>query len=196
MNQAEIIAENLKRLLKERNKKPADMARSTNISESTLSGYMNAKNIPRMGKIQQMARFLEVNTTDITNKYDPNNFSESAILSIPVIGEIHDIRHVSDPENFTGYMRRLAEAIPKDVKYAIHTDEGELEIDAMISEQNDAPDGTLVAIVEAEGQKPILRKIQHTEDGYMFYTGDKPPILVKKEQAHILGVVKRIILDV
>lgn len=90
MKQNEIISYNLKRLFEMTNTQPADMAKKTGISESSISGYINGKVVPRMGKIQQMANFFGVNNTEITNY----NLDDSKIIPIqnftfiPILGSI------------------------------------------------------------------------------------------------------------
>ena len=50
-----IFAENLLRLMRERQERQIDLARLLNVSKSTVSSYCSAQQLPRMDKIEQLA---------------------------------------------------------------------------------------------------------------------------------------------
>ena len=56
----DIFAENLLRLMKEKHCKQIDIARLLDVSKATVSAYCAGKQMPRMDKIEQLARHFGV----------------------------------------------------------------------------------------------------------------------------------------
>lgn len=58
--QKRIFANNLKRLLKERNMSQADVAKMIDVSPQTFNTWCQGIALPRMGKVQRLADFFRV----------------------------------------------------------------------------------------------------------------------------------------
>lgn len=52
------VAKNLRRIMHEKEKTQADMARDLKIGKTTISAWMNGVHIPRMDKIDMICRYL------------------------------------------------------------------------------------------------------------------------------------------
>ena len=61
----EIFSENLERLLYERKKSQADMARHMHDSSATASEWVNGKKMPRADKLITLANWLHVELSDL-----------------------------------------------------------------------------------------------------------------------------------
>lgn len=72
-----IFAENLTRLMRQNQKTQSDLVTDLNIKQTTLSDWINGKNFPRIGKIELLANYFNVQKSDLIEKYDPdrNNVS-------------------------------------------------------------------------------------------------------------------------
>lgn len=60
-----IISSNIKQLLNDKGLKAIDLQRGTNIPQSSISEYLNAKATPNLGKVEQIANFFGVKKSDI-----------------------------------------------------------------------------------------------------------------------------------
>lgn len=60
-----IFSNNLKRLLSLNEKQAADIVRDLKIPFSTVSNWMNAQKMPRMGKIEMLAEYLHCEKSDL-----------------------------------------------------------------------------------------------------------------------------------
>lgn len=57
--------ENLKRLLREHNKTQKELAQHLGISNPTVNSYVKGHNVPRMGKIDEIAKFFGVSRNEL-----------------------------------------------------------------------------------------------------------------------------------
>ena len=65
-----IVGANLRRIMYEKGKSQADMARDLKIGKSTISTWMNGQHIPRMDKLALIAKYLGCSVIDIINVSD------------------------------------------------------------------------------------------------------------------------------
>lgn len=68
-----IIAENIRRYLKEHSTSQKSLAESIGIAPSTLSDYLNLRSNPSHGVIQKIADYFNVGKSDIDTTYKDNN---------------------------------------------------------------------------------------------------------------------------
>lgn len=59
------VAKNLRRIMHEKGKTQADMARDLKIGKTTISAWMNGVHIPRMDKIDMICRYLGCTRSDL-----------------------------------------------------------------------------------------------------------------------------------
>lgn len=60
-----IFAKNLNKYMSENNKKPKDLCLLLNVSKSTVSSWCNAEKIPRMDKIEILAKYFGILKSDL-----------------------------------------------------------------------------------------------------------------------------------
>ena len=63
------VAKNLKRLAYEKGKTQADIARDLDISKTTLSSWMSGYRVPKMSKIDRLAKYFEVTRAELTEPH-------------------------------------------------------------------------------------------------------------------------------
>jgi len=71
-----IISKNLKRIMYERNKTQADVARDLGISKATLSSWMVGTRIPRMNKIDLLCSYFNVRREDLMEDHPEQHYIE------------------------------------------------------------------------------------------------------------------------
>ena len=64
----EVMAKNIKRLMDEMQVKAADVCKALNIKQPTFSDWMNAKTYPRIDKIELMARYFGVKKSELVEE--------------------------------------------------------------------------------------------------------------------------------
>ncbi|WEG74384.1 LexA family transcriptional regulator [Vagococcus intermedius] len=80
--QNKIIADNIKKYLKQNKMSQKDLASKVNISPSTMSDYMNLRSKPSHGVIQRISEVFGVNKSDIDTTYKDVKEIKSNILSV------------------------------------------------------------------------------------------------------------------
>lgn len=60
-----VFANNLRRIMHERQKSQADMARYLGVGKSRVSSWMNAQHIPRPGMVDKMCVYLNCSRSDL-----------------------------------------------------------------------------------------------------------------------------------
>lgn len=60
-----IFAKNLKRLLQIKEKQPVDLVRDLGLPFSTVSNWINAEKMPRMGNVELLAQYLDCQKSDL-----------------------------------------------------------------------------------------------------------------------------------
>ena len=75
-----IFSENLRRLLNEKNATQLDLANYINVSNTTINNYVKGYNMPRMDKVDDIAKFFNVRREDlITEENQPTSPKERVI---------------------------------------------------------------------------------------------------------------------
>lgn len=70
------FANNLKFYMKINNITQNDIIRDLKIPSATISSWVNAKRLPRIGKIQQLAKYLGINTSDLIGNVVIGSFDQ------------------------------------------------------------------------------------------------------------------------
>ena len=78
---AKIISENMQFLMKKYNVSPADLAHALEVSQATISYWINGKKVPRGGAIQKMSNYFRVSKKEILVSRDERDREERTILS-------------------------------------------------------------------------------------------------------------------
>lgn len=79
-DQKKIFSENLKRLLIKREKSQAEVADAMGVSRAAFNMWVKGVTIPRMPKIQQLAKYFHVEVSDLVDPPDiMNMFNEKTI---------------------------------------------------------------------------------------------------------------------
>lgn len=88
------ISENLKYYMKQNNLNNRELADILNVSESTVGKWLLEKTVPRMGVIEQLARYFNIDKSDLIEKKIINleDFEDIKIIKkfkdVPILGEI------------------------------------------------------------------------------------------------------------
>lgn len=79
--QRNIFANNLQHFLEIGGKKQIDLAEKLNVSTATVSDWITAKKLPRMGKINQISQWLNVSISDLLEEDGQRLSDKDHVLS-------------------------------------------------------------------------------------------------------------------
>lgn len=139
MNDYEIknnISKNLKKYMEEKDINNKELAKILNVSESTVGKWLLKKSVPRMGIIEQISNYFNIEKSDlIEDKTDLSNIPGvipvKKIIKIPILGHIQCGKPVMSVENYEGYFPADPEIINSD--FCLYAD-GDSMIDVGINE--------------------------------------------------------------
>ena len=102
---SKIIADNLKRLMQEKNVSNSELSKVIGVSESTVGKWLLEKAIPRMGAIEKLASYFHINKSDLLE--DRSNAKEVKLdiqpRKIPILGKIAAGTPILAVENHEDY---------------------------------------------------------------------------------------------
>ena len=73
MNNKQIMAENIKHYLKEKNLNVKDFARQLDFKYTTVLDWVNANTYPRIDKIEKMAKYFGIDKSKLVEERKPDN---------------------------------------------------------------------------------------------------------------------------
>ena len=85
MDNKDIFAHNLKRIMALKDKNRRDISETLGISYFTVSDWVNGKKYPRMDKVEMLARYFGVSMSDLIES--PKNETKSALPDEPKLTE-------------------------------------------------------------------------------------------------------------
>lgn len=107
--QQEIFSANLQRLIEGSGKRQSDIADDLEISHQLLNSWVRGKRLPRMGKVEMLARYFHVSVAELVNKRvesDDGYYSdiETAEIANRVLNDkdlrvLFDAAHDANPED-------------------------------------------------------------------------------------------------
>lgn len=159
------FANNLKRILEERNMTQSELARAAGIRQSSISDWLNSKYEPKQNSVFVVARALGVSPSSLIGigqsiddiiALEPSLHPIRRIRKIPILGEIACGDPIWAEENFEGYIGIDPTAMDGD--FALYA-KGNSMVDA------DIYSGDLV----------LLRKVPIVDDGKIaavYYDGE------------------------
>ncbi|MBY0584805.1 helix-turn-helix domain-containing protein [Murdochiella sp. Marseille-P8839] len=153
INQKKVFSTNLRKFVAAAGKTQAEIAKTVGVSPQTFNTWMQGIAIPRMGKIQALANFFDINKSALIEEENNQIVQENLALtstrkvrSLPILGTIACGAPIWAEENFEGYVNIDPEHM--DGEFALIC-KGDSMIDAEIH------DGDIV----------LMKKTQDVEDG-------------------------------
>lgn len=168
-NSREVLATNIRRLLKEKNKTQNELAEYVGVSKTTVSEWIAAKKYPRIEKIQAIAEYFDVYRSDITESKVKN---QSKAVRIPVLGKviagipIEAIEEIIDYEEITEQMARTGDFFALQVT-GDSMEPQMSEGDVVIVRKQEDIDGGQIGIVLVNGDEATVKKVLKKENGIM-----------------------------
>lgn len=203
------IAENIKRLMKEKGWTQIKTSEVSGISKSTLSDYINAKTLINPGNVEKLSEAFGVSKCDIdpsfkrTESLKEDSVPYGEIDLLPVVGSISCGEGVLAYESIEKY-----EATPKSWlnggKYFYLRAKGDSMINARIHEgdlllirqQEDVENGEIAAVL-IDGDA-VLKRVFKTGNSIVLQSENPsyPPIIASSnKEVRIIGKLKKVVLN-
>lgn len=206
------IAENVKRLMKERGWTQLKLSEVSSISKSTLSDYINCKTLINPGNVEKLSEAFKVHKYEIDPSFKRTDLmKESAHVyeinpvfrKIPIVGNISCGNGLLAFEQVEGY-EEVPESWLNGGKYFFIRAKGDSMINAriidgdllLIRHQEDVENGEIAA-VKINGEA-VLKRVYKNDDSLILQSENPkyPPIIVKGNQdIQIIGKLKKVVLN-
>lgn len=194
------IGEKIKSARKDKRMTQQTLADKMNVSKSTVSKWESGTNMPNVKMITDIADILDKPLNYFASDSWMSSLDDDEVAYLPILDKVTCLHPLLTTENVKLYRKRLREVIPKHVSFIVINEDDAVTskgAEVMMIESDDAPDDYMVGFIDELGQKPLLRKIKHVGEQVMFYADNPqyPPIIKEKGDANIIGLAKRIIID-
>lgn len=176
------------------------LADEVEVNKSTISRWENGKFEPTLSEVQKLSEVLEKNWRYFASDEWIEALNTEEVVYLPILGNITSISPLITTENISRYMKRMREIVPAGTNFVVVAEDDAVVpkgSEIMMSECEEPEDGELVAVIFELGEKPLVRRVNHLDDTYAFIPINPryPTILKHKEDVHILGKAKRLIVD-
>lgn len=181
----EIFAANLQRQMERRGEKQTDVARLLGVSKSTVSAYCAAKQMPRMDKLEQLARHYGISCSALLESAPPAPERAPVVLS-SAADRLYSALNDRGQEEFLRYGQYLAsqeeyraavrDSVPRIKHYIVPAAAGyaspiEGEDYELIELPPDAPaDADFTLTIQGDSMEPYIR------DGQTVYVKRDVPL--------------------
>ncbi|MGM7635671.1 LexA family protein [Bacillus sp. Hm123] len=207
-SQREIFSENLQRVLNERKVDQRVLADHLQVTEASVSQWVQGKKYPRIDKIQRMADFLNVSKSELIEEITsvPANlkFSSPKLVKIPILGTIACGDPILAEENFKGWRHESEEFVPIGNVAYLECQGNSMEPTipdgslVLIREQPDVENGEIAAVLVNGDTEATLKRVKK-QDGMVILMPDNPShqpyIITESNPARIIGKAMKFTQD-
>ncbi len=167
-NDKEIFSKNLNRYMYINGKEQVDLIKDLGFNKSTVSTWCRGVKIPRMGTIQVLANYFNINISDLVDDNSTKKISKG--IKIPVLGTviagipIEAVEEILDYEEISFEMSRKGEFFALQIKgdsMEPKMSQGDVVI---VRKQEDVDSGD-IAIVLVNGNEATVKKVMKFESG-------------------------------
>lgn len=199
-SQREIFGENLEKYLNKSGLDQRDLALKMDVSDATISNWINGKKFPRLDKIQKLADLFSINKSDLIEAAKPSNILslEPRTVRVPILGKIACGDPIDAIENIEGYIMKS----PEDVKggdFVAAIADGQSMAPTIphgavvtIRRQPEVENGQIVAAL-VNGDEQITLKRYRKQGNTVLLTPDNPKydtiVVDESHPARIIGKV-------
>ncbi|WP_235720329.1 LexA family transcriptional regulator [Liquorilactobacillus mali] len=180
------------------------MAADLNVKYTTLTDWINGNAYPRIGSIEKMADYFNVEKSDLIERKPDNVIPITKTVKIPLLGEIACGDPILAEENIEEYIDEPVNYLPSGTCFYLKAKGDSMKptipsgSKVLIRQQPDVEDDEIAAVLMTETNEATLKRIKRS-NGTMFLMPDNPeftPIIVGEDNpARILGKAIRYTSD-
>lgn len=120
MIQLEIFSKNLRYYLSLREKTQADLSKHLSVSSATVSNWCNGLKMPRTTRIADIARWLNIEVTDLFNEAEENE-NKLTVIADNELADFIESYKLANPELRKAALAVLKSGVPTDVAPQSHS---------------------------------------------------------------------------
>lgn len=194
--QRETLAENLNDLLNKKRKTQADVIRETGLAEATVRSWFNGEKYPRIEGLQILADYFNVPRSRLTEEQIKGLQRVTALIKIPVLGEIACGDPILAEENYSDYREEIADTLPTGSLFYLHCKGDSMaptipdNAYVLIRQQVDVEDGEIAAVLVNGDTEATLKRVKRQGDIVLLMPDNptySPYIVTDDNPARILG---------
>ena len=190
----EIVAYNIKRLLREHDMTQNELAKKIGVTPMAVTNWCNNVNTPRNDKIDKICEILRVSRNEITEEQSAiPNLSVPAAYPVPIIGVICAGDGILAEQNYKGYFfvdhtirADYCLEVEGDSMKDAHIYHGDI---AFLRKNFDFLNGAIYAVVFGEDERASLKKVYKQGNNLLLMpcNQDYAPITVDGNSVLICG---------
>lgn len=191
-----VLSNNIKKLMKQHGVERLKMAADLNVKYTTLTDWINGNTYPRIGSIEKIANYFNVEKSDLIERKPDNVIPITKTVKIPLLGEIACGDPILAEENIEEYIDEPVNYLPSGKCFYLKSKGDSMKptipngSKVLIRQQPDVEDDEIAAVLMLDTNEATLKRIKRSGDT-MFLMPDNPdytPILVGKDNpVRILG---------
>lgn len=168
-----VFSKNLRKILDDRGISQAALASAVGSAESTVSSWCTGEKMPRMNKIERMAKYFNVKKSDLLEETstlpgDILHIDQSRLHRIPILGRIAAGEPIYAEQNIEGYtyteMNNGAEYFALRVSGDSMNAARIYDNDIVIVRRQDIVEDGQIAVVLIDGQDATLKRFSRHGD--------------------------------
>lgn len=165
-----IFSKNLKKYMNEYNINNRELSNVVGVSESTVGKWLLKKTIPRMGIIEKLANYFNIEKSDLLEEKEENSPQQSVGIRIPVLGRVaagiplEAIQNIDDWEEISPQMAKGGDFFALKINGESMHPEIKNGDTVIVKKQSDIDSGD-IAIVLINGNDATCKQIQKQQTG-------------------------------
>lgn len=192
-----IFSKNLKKYMNEYNINNRELSNVVGVSESTVGKWLLKKTIPRMGIIEKLANYFNIEKSDLLEEKEENSPQQSVGIRIPVLGRVaagiplEAIQSIDDWEEISPQMAKGGDFFALKINGESMHPEIKNGDTVIVKKQSDIDSGD-IAIVLINGNDATCKQIQKQETGITligYNVGVYSPTFYTNEEIENLPIV-------
>ena len=192
-----IFSKNLKKYMNEYNINNRELSNVVGVSESTVGKWLLKKTIPRMGIIEKLANYFNIEKSDLLEEKEENSPQQSVGIRIPVLGRVaagiplEAIQSIDDWEEISPQMAKGGDFFALKINGESMHPEIKNGDTVIVKKQSDIDSGD-IAIVLINGNDATCKQIQKQQTGITligYNVGVYSPTFYTNEEIENLPIV-------
>lgn len=191
-----VLSDNIKKFMEQHGVERAKMADDLNVKYTTLTDWINGNTYPRIGSIEKIANYFNVEKSDLIESRPSNVIPITKTVKIPLLGEIACGDPILAEENIEEYIDEPVNYLPSGNCFYLRAKGESMKptipngSKVLIRQQDDVEDDEIAAVLLTDDNEATLKRIKRV-NGVMFLMPDntefKPIIISPENPARILG---------
>lgn len=203
----EVLANNLKYYMDKYNVSRNDLVDDLDIAYMTVSDWVNAKTYPRIDKIEMLARYFQIEKSDLIEYHEKGDSSNKdttpknidivdSLIKIPVLGKIACGDPITADENVEEYRERPANDLPQGEVFYLQASGDSMEPSipngsyVLVRQQEEVENGEIAAVLVNDDSEATLKKYRKVNGVVLLEALNDsydPYIVNENNSARILG---------